>query len=480
MTQRNVTKNLAGVEDLLLGKGTVQQTRNGYEYPITRLSLPWACSDIAELLELDTTKFTQALVSGIAYKYDGSAWVLVGDADLISVKDFGALGNNVADDTQAFLSGRDYCAANRKVLWVPAAKYRTSQEIVFSGDASIYCESGVIFQNIDVNNKSFPCVTILGGGKRAVLGYIDGYKEGIVVKGNTHDITFGTIANCVSGVVLRAQSGTGNASSLDNKITGVQIGKCENGVVFEQNGKLTQQGNEVRVNFCSGTKHCVVWDDLGTHTSSSNWDSNLVEFQAIDPFHIPGASLAYNKTGHSVLVNTVNVVKWAGGWTDASEFTIIRGGNFDACEFNISFAQEITPDMACEVGQRVSFGNSIVRSTRHGNIASATPPVCVDQANIASFNNGVPLHQGVFKVRLTTPDIPAGGQYIAYFTHALCVSASGAKFVVRQVKSGANGVLVLLRDSAGTALGAVRVIVVNPTNTAMGAGNIDVVVTQVG
>ena len=82
MAERIVTKNLAGVEDLLLGLGTEQQTRNGNEYPITKLSLPWACLDIAELLELDTTKFTQALVSGIAYKYDGSAWVKVSDNTL--------------------------------------------------------------------------------------------------------------------------------------------------------------------------------------------------------------------------------------------------------------------------------------------------------------------------------------------------------------------------------------------------------------
>ena len=33
MAQRNVTKNLAGVEDLLLGKGVVTQTRAGQDYP---------------------------------------------------------------------------------------------------------------------------------------------------------------------------------------------------------------------------------------------------------------------------------------------------------------------------------------------------------------------------------------------------------------------------------------------------------------
>lgn len=403
------------------------------------------------------------------------------NADFISVKDFGALGNNVADDTQAFLDAIAYCVANRRTVYVPIGKYRTSSELEFSDDVSIICEPGVVFQNTNTSNKTFPCVTISGGAKRAVLGTIDGYKEGIVVKRNTKNILFNVISNCTSGVVLRAESvGGTNLNTLDNIITGTQIGLCENGVVFEQNARLTQQGNEVHVNFCSGTKHCVVWDDLGTHTQSSNWDSNFVEFQAIDPFHIPGASICYNKTSYSVLANTVNVVKWAGGWAGATEMSLLRGGNFDACEFNFSLAQSLTPDMVCEPSQRAAFGNCQARSTRHGNTATATPPVCVGQENISTFNGGVPLHQGVFKVRVAAPELAPGAQYIAYFTHAFCVSANSSKFAVRQVRAGGNGVFVQLRDSAPTALGAVRVIVINPTGTTMTSGNIDIVITCVG
>lgn len=401
--------------------------------------------------------------------------------ETVSVKDFGAKGDNATDDTQAFFYAIAYCVANRKTVYVPIGKYRTSSELEFSDDVSIICEPGVVFQNTNTSNKTFPCITISGGAKRAVLGTIDGYKEGIVVKRNTKNILFNVISNCTSGVVLRAESvGGTNLSTLDSIITGTQIGLCENGIVFEQNARLTQQGNEVHVNFCSGTKHCVVWDDLGTHTQSSNWDSNFVEFQAIDPFHIPGASICYNKTSYSVLANTVNVVKWAGGWTDATEMSLLRGGNFDACEFNFSLAQSLTPDMVCEPPQRASFGNCQARSTRHGNTATASPPVCVDQANIATFNGGVPLHQGVFKVRVSAPELAPGAQYIAYFTHAFCVSANSSKFAVRQVRAGGNGVFVQLRDSASTALGAVRVIVVNPTGTTMTSGNIDIVITCVG
>lgn len=173
MAERIVSKSLAGLEDLLLGNGTEQQIRNGYEYPITKLSLPWACSDIAELLELDTTKFTQALVSGIAYKYDGSAWVKVSDntlrselaapdgaglvgyqaspvasavrtvsdklGEMISVKDFGAVG----DFNPATLSGSDDTAAFQaaalsgiKRIAVPAGSYKISSKINFTTPVS--------------------------------------------------------------------------------------------------------------------------------------------------------------------------------------------------------------------------------------------------------------------------------------------------------------------------------------------------------
>lgn len=398
-----------------------------------------------------------------------------------NVKGWGITGKGVDDETQKFLNAIADCRDNGKTVIVQTGKYRTSAELELPDDVSIICEPGVVFQNINTTNKTFPCVTISGGAKRAVLGTIDGYKEGIVVKRNTKNVLFNVISDCTSAVVFRAERVAGSdLSTLDNIVTGTQIGRCENGIVYEQNARLTQQGNEVHVNFCSGTKHCVVFDDLGTHTQSSNWDSNFVEFQAIDPFHIPGASICYNKTAYSVLANTVNVVKWAGGWTDATEMSLLRGGNFDACEFNFSLAQSLTPDMVCEPSQRASFGTCQARSTRHGNTATASPPVCVDQANIATFNGGVPLHQGVFKVRVAAPELAPGAQYIAYFTHAFCVSANSSKFAVRQVRTGGNGVSVQLRDSASTALGAVRVIVVNPTSTTMAAGNIDIVITCVG
>lgn len=133
MVDRVITKNLAGVEDLLFGKGTVNQTRSGDVYPIEKISMVWACDTVEELAELDTEKFTQALVAGVAYSYLSGTWVadnlredlaaatgstLVGFEqsgsysaertsqdklrEWVSVEDKGGVGDGVTDNATAF------------------------------------------------------------------------------------------------------------------------------------------------------------------------------------------------------------------------------------------------------------------------------------------------------------------------------------------------------------------------------------------
>lgn len=94
MANRVVTKNLAGVEDLLLGKGVVTQTRAGQAYPIEKLSLVWSCNTVEELEQLDTSKFTQALVAGVSYTFDGTSWVVGGIE--VTAESFGVVSGLVS------------------------------------------------------------------------------------------------------------------------------------------------------------------------------------------------------------------------------------------------------------------------------------------------------------------------------------------------------------------------------------------------
>lgn len=82
MAQRIVSKNLAGLEDLLLGKGTVHQERASETYPITKIPFLYPCDSLAERDLLDTNKFQYAAVfdAGVVtfYRYDADMWVSYG------------------------------------------------------------------------------------------------------------------------------------------------------------------------------------------------------------------------------------------------------------------------------------------------------------------------------------------------------------------------------------------------------------------
>ena len=79
-TSRVIRKSLAGREDLLLGRGTVTQTRNGQDYPIAKVNLIWPVYSAEELNDLDTELVKHALLDGRVYNWSGSEWESAGDA----------------------------------------------------------------------------------------------------------------------------------------------------------------------------------------------------------------------------------------------------------------------------------------------------------------------------------------------------------------------------------------------------------------
>lgn len=110
MVARIVTKHLAGVEDLLLGSGSVEQERAGDLYPITKLSTVWVANSVAELADLDTQKFTKAVVGSALYYWTGTEWKTNYSAELESLRrSYAEAGYNVVGTFQA---GFTYVNAN--------------------------------------------------------------------------------------------------------------------------------------------------------------------------------------------------------------------------------------------------------------------------------------------------------------------------------------------------------------------------------
>ncbi len=62
MTTRNITKSLAGMEDLAQGVGIEQQARGDSIVNIGRIDIPYSVSSIEQMSALDVTKFTKARV----------------------------------------------------------------------------------------------------------------------------------------------------------------------------------------------------------------------------------------------------------------------------------------------------------------------------------------------------------------------------------------------------------------------------------
>jgi len=64
MAVRNITKQLAGAEDLLIGTGTQEQIRNGKPLTISKISLITPVETIVELKALSVDRYNTALTLG--------------------------------------------------------------------------------------------------------------------------------------------------------------------------------------------------------------------------------------------------------------------------------------------------------------------------------------------------------------------------------------------------------------------------------
>lgn len=79
MIVRTIRKELAGVEDLLLGNGTVQQDRSNGPVTISKIDIPAIVDTVEDLVNIDSAKYRVAIVlsSGL-YKYNGLSWEVIG------------------------------------------------------------------------------------------------------------------------------------------------------------------------------------------------------------------------------------------------------------------------------------------------------------------------------------------------------------------------------------------------------------------
>ena len=404
-------------------------------------------------------------------------------SDRINAGDFGIKGDGIADNAAAITKA---CAALQKLYEIDGIRrtlvftdgsYRTSATIVVHENMLIHCEGGVVFQNIGAV-KTFAAVELQGGSKKSVLGTMDGYGSAILIRGSTHTVEFQTISNCVDGVIFRADNNWASTkSSLDNVVRGVQIGKCTNAIVFEQNANnLVQQGNEVRVNFVSETPNTLLFRNFDgfVHTEESNWDSNFVELIASDPITLPDSSMARNSTPHSVSNLTMAVKSWCGGWVpDAGSMCLIRGA-FSTSTFEFNLAQRVGLNEVVDAVGVNSFGSCILRNTRYENLGNSISYIGVTPG--AEFNSGLALFRSKFRVRFTVVPLAAGQTYGLSFKHVLSQRSNTGRMRIVQYSDTARGKLLIeVRDAGTEAQGLVRVWFTNLTQTTTSTMDVEII-----
>lgn len=399
----------------------------------------------------------------------------------LSVKDFGAKGDGVTDDTEAIKAAisasLDYFDKHniRMPIYFPSGGYRTSATLRFPRNAGpIQCDNGTVFQNIG-NEMTFPCMIIEGGARKHTLGTFDRYQAAFIVLGNTHNIEFQTISRCTDGFIIRADKNTEYKSSLDNVIRGVQIGLCTNAIVFEQNAdSQIQQGNEVRVNFVSETNNTVVFRNFDgfTHTKSSNWDSNFIELIASDPLKSTDASIVRNYTPYGVANLKYIIASWCGGWDPSKTDMVLIRGPFLTSTFEWSMANRVNLDGVVDAAGLTSFGSCILRNTRYSNLGAGTAALYQAVPPGQEFNNGIALREMKFGIKVTVPPLKEGQTHSASFWHQNVQVNGTARAKIIQVGDPTRGKINVTVTDAGTEKkGMVRLWFTNVTSETFAGGD---------
>ena len=82
--------------------------------------------------------------------------------DVVSVKDFGAVGDGVTDDTAAIQAAINHCVLNEKKLFIPAGDYLVTSSLNLTYSLSTPGSSTTLYQGIVIEGEGYPHSVIIG------------------------------------------------------------------------------------------------------------------------------------------------------------------------------------------------------------------------------------------------------------------------------------------------------------------------------
>lgn len=401
---------------------------------------------------------------------NGRLWELVGD--VIHVNMLKDSAGSWDDVIEAAIFSAD---ANRATLDLGNNNISVTKDIIMPNTLNVVQGSrGALIGNntndVIISNSTSP------NGKKKIFGTIANMDRGLVVRGSINNIEFHTISGCRQGLVIEALSSLSTDRSLDNVIYGVQIGVVEDGIVFQQyEDDTVQQGNEINVNFISGVKDAVVFDDNNSHTKAGDWDSNYINLQAIDNQR-DNASFLLNRTSFVVNNQTIISNSWNGGLLSPNS-NLVKG-LFRGCNIELITATPTTADDVCSLADASALATCRLKIKRafFKLGASSGELVAASSTQVAAdFNGGLQVQVNRFLLDYTLPSsLPAGALARCFFFHPLAFSVDANPFSVQAFNMETMQKYELIcqvTDSTNGDRGMVSVWIHNKTGAGINAGD---------
>ena len=276
-------------DDIYLGGFAVAPTLNNQGLPLVAGNLYWntASNNLwawngSAWVQADFDEFTPFLATGTTTPRN----LVTRMADPVNVKDFGAIGNNIADDTAAIQAAIDYAFSIHSSIYFPSGNFRTLSGIVLKCGCTCNTRA-VITAGASINTVTIPTGNYTSTSA-FYLPQIVGGANGLVLDGVAFaTIHISNIAFAANGLVL--QISDTNKVCADNNINFNTINGCSGaGIKFNHLATTIStlfQGNIIKGNFIVGVKYGIHFYDVNNGSLGLNltWDDTLIEVGAIDP-----------------------------------------------------------------------------------------------------------------------------------------------------------------------------------------------------
>jgi parallel beta-helix repeat protein len=304
--------------------------------------------------------------------------------DVVSVKDFGAVGNGVADDTVAIQAA--LTAGAGKSVYFPAGSYAINAALSVPANTYVYAESGTatVTQSTAAGTNAF---TYAGDGITVDGLKIVGPNSGIGSAVRADSRNNPTIKNCqvqnwLYGIQFR---GCKNFTVTDNRVWGgtYDSGSSSDIFIYGSTGAPSSRGI-ITGNFCLSN------NDSGISVDTNSGDKEvLISSNVVNPLQSDGVTPladANNRRRYGIIVgyngtvntralvsgNVVRDVPYSGIYMNASTLPAgdvsITGNNVSRCGFGTLYPSDssLRAGIFCNGGADSITGNVVVDCSTAG------------------------------------------------------------------------------------------------------------------